>query len=168
MIIVEDSKELQSLNEMFVRVEGGLGPKVENSIYYAKLKNLLMGEIQRFAKERIQLRDDLHLLRMSVGEPVSEADIRETMDAFKAKYNFDDNNIGIDYHIEATRVDFGLAVFVVIKRDAIYLKKFVFRYRKSDINTGLEGLTQGGIYTESDQASRKGIFDKFKGIGGLK
>lgn len=162
MIIKESSPQLEQLNEMFVRVEGGLSPKVENSIYYAKLKNLLHSEIMRFCKEQIELKDDLTSLRMSIGENVSESDIREAFDALKNKYNFDDNNVGLDYHIEATRIDFGVSLFVVIKRDNIYMKKFVFRYRKSKISHGLEGLTQSGIFTEEEERQMRK--DRFNGI----
>ena len=52
--------------------------------------------------------------------------------------------VGIDYHIEVTRLDFGVPVFVLIKRDSIYLKKFVFRFKK-DISTGLGDLTNAGM-----------------------
>ena len=55
------------------------------------------------------------------------------------------NNIGLDYHLEVTRIDFGCSVFVVIKRDFIYMKKFVFRFKK-DLTTGLEGLTTAGTF----------------------
>ena len=165
MIIYEESKELQTLNEMFVRVEGGLPSKVENSIYYAKLKNLLHKEIVGFTKEKIELRDDLTYLRLSVGEQLTESDIREALDALKNKYNMDDNSIGLDYHIEVTRIDYGVALFVVIKRDQIYLKKFVFRYRKANISSGIEGLTQAGVISEGTKEQRKTIFSKF-GIKG--
>jgi hypothetical protein len=165
MIIYEESKELQTLNEMFIRVEGGLPSKVENSIYYAKLKNLLHREIVGFTKEKIELRDDLTHLRLSVGEQLTEADIREALDALKNKYNLDNNSVGLDYHIEITRIDYGVALFIVIKRDQIYLKKFVFRFRKANISSGIDGLTQAGVFNESTVEKRKQIFNKF-GIKG--
>ena len=75
---------------------------------------------------------------------MTEKQIREYLDGLKEKYNGMVNNVGIDYHIEVTRLDFGVPVFVLIKRDSIYLKKFVFRFKK-DISTGLGDLTNAGM-----------------------
>ena len=75
---------------------------------------------------------------------MTEKQIREYLDGLKLKYNGMVNNVGIDYHIEVTRLDFGVPVFVLIKRDSIYLKKFVFRFKK-DISTGLGDLTNAGM-----------------------
>jgi len=145
MIILEESKELKQLNEMFVKVENSLPEKIENSIYYPKLKQLLMPEIVRFTREKIELRDDLNFFRMNIGENLSDTEIREYLDSLKEKYNLTDNDIGLDYHIEVTRFDYGVPVFVVIKRDKIYMKKFVFRFKKSDISGGLQTVSQAGI-----------------------
>jgi hypothetical protein len=145
MIILEDSRDLQLLNEMFVKVENSLPEKIENSIYYPKLKQLLFPEIVRFTREKIELRDDLNFLRMNIGENLSDIEIREYLNGLKDKYNTVDNDIGIDYHIEVTRFDYGVPVFVVIKRDKIYMKKLVFRFRKSDISGGLQTVSQAGI-----------------------
>jgi hypothetical protein len=145
MIILEDSKDLQLLNEMFVRVENSLPEKIENSIYYPKLKQLLFPEIVRFTREKIELRDDLNFFRMNIGENLSDIEIKEYLDGLKEKYNTIDNDIGIDYHIEVTRFDYGVPVFVIIKRDKIYMKKFVFRFRKSNISGGLATVSQAGI-----------------------
>ena len=41
------------------------------------------------------------------------------------------HNIGIEYHIEVTRYDYGVPVFVVIKRDIIYIKKICFQIQKT-------------------------------------
>ena len=70
------------------------------------------------------------------------------LEKLKTKYNMQVNNIGLDYHIEVTRIDFGVPVFVIIKRDFIYMKKFVFRFKKN-IATGLEGLTTVGTFKNS-------------------
>ena len=63
----------------------------------------------------------------------------------KEKYNDKNNNIGLDYHIEATRIDYGVPVFVIIKRTDISMKKFVFRFRKTDVATGMDGLSPIGV-----------------------
>ena len=79
-----------------------------------------------------------------VGEKVSEQQIRNYLDGLKKKYNNLINNIGLEYSIEVTRVDYGVPVFVIIKRDFIYAKKFVFRFKK-DISIGLGDLTTAGV-----------------------
>ena len=40
-----------------------------------------------------ELKDDLNLLRLNVGEKLSETEIREYLDALKDKYNNEDNNL---------------------------------------------------------------------------
>jgi hypothetical protein len=158
MIVLDESREIKQLNEMFVKVENSLPEKIENSVYYPKLKQLLMPEIMRFTKERLELRNDLNFFRMNIGESLSDVEIREYLDSLKAKYNLEDNNIGIDYHIEATRFDYGVPVFVVIKRDIIYMKKFVFRFRKGNYTAGLSNVSIGGVPTVPINES----FDKRK------
>ena len=62
----------------------------------------------------------------------------------KRKYNQNDK-IGLDYHIEMTRYDYGICLFVIIKRDDVYAKKFVFRYKRKDKSaTNIDGLTSVG------------------------
>jgi hypothetical protein len=155
MIILEESREIREINEMFVKVENSLPEKIENSIYYPKLKMLLHPEILRFTKEQIELRDDLNFFRMNIGETLSDTEIREYLDSLKLKYNSEDNDIGIDYHIEVTRFDYGVPVFVVIKRDRIYMKKFVFRFKKSGISAGLKDVSQAGIPLEESKEERR-------------
>jgi hypothetical protein len=145
MIIEEESRDLKNLNEMFVNVYDSLPTNIENSIFYPKLKQLLQLEIIKFTKEQIEIRQDLNLFRMNIGEALSEKDIREYLDSLKLKYNLTDNNVGIDYHIEVTRYDFGVPIFVVIKRDDIHMKKFVFRFRKASATMGLDTVDFGGI-----------------------
>jgi hypothetical protein len=145
IVLVEESEDLRKLNEMFVKVEKSLPEKIENSIFYPKLKQLLFPEIVRFTREKIELRDDLNFFRMNIGENLSDEEIREYLETLKKKYNFEDNDIGLDYHIEVTRFDYGVAVFVVIKRDMIYMKKFVFRFKKANISAGLTDVTQSGV-----------------------
>lgn len=145
MIICEESKQLKQLNEMFVDVSSALPTNIENSVYYPKIKHLLYSEIISFCKEKTELKQDLNILRDLVGEQMKEEDIRQYLDSLKIKYNTNVNNVGIDYHIERTRVDFGVPVFVVIKRDFIYLKKFVFRFKNLDGSIGIGDLSQNGI-----------------------
>jgi len=155
MFIDEESKEIAQLNEMFVKVYDSLPAKIENSIFYPKLKQLLHMEIIRFTREQIELKQDLNLLRMNIGEILSETEIREYMDSLKSKYNLEDNNVGIDYHIEVTRYDYGVPIFVVIKRDIIYFKKFVFRFRKSNPTMGLSGIQVSGLPIMETKEARK-------------
>lgn len=145
MIVLNESPNLQRLNEMFIDVRESLPTEVENSIYYPKLRHLLFSEINEYCKEKTELKKDLNIFRELVGEYVNETQIREYLDGLKTKYNMQVNNIGLDYHIEVTRIDYGVAVFVIIKRDFVYMKKFVFRFKK-DISTGLEGLTNAGAF----------------------
>jgi hypothetical protein len=163
MIILEESRDIQLLNEMFVKVENSLPEKIENSVYYPKLKQLLFPEIVRFTREKIELRDDLNFFRMNIGESLSDVEIKEYLDSLKSKYNNEDNDIGLDYHIEVTRFDYGVPVFVVIKRDKIYMKKFVFRFRKSNISAGLQDVTSGGLpvnpITESKKERKNRLLD---------
>lgn len=145
MIICEESNEIKKLNEMFVDVSGALPTNIENSIYYPKIKHLLFPEIVSFCKEKTELKADLNILRDLVGEPMSEPEIRQYLDTLKVKYNGEINNIGIDYHIEQTKFDYGVAVFVIIKRDTIYSKKFVFRFKKKDPTASVGDLTTTGL-----------------------
>lgn len=144
VIIIDENPLMQHLNEMFVDVKDSLPTDIENSIYYPKIKHLLFTEIIEFCKEKVELKDDLMVLRNMVGEKVSEQQIRNYLDGLKKKYNNLINNIGLEYSIEVTRVDYGVPVFVIIKRDFIYAKKFVFRFKK-DISVGLGDLTTAGV-----------------------
>ena len=133
------------LNEMKLNVKDHLPDKVELSIYYPKLKQQLRSEIFNFCREKIELKEDLNMFRMLVGEYLDEKDIREYLDTLKEKYNNkNDTFIGIDYHIEATRIDYGVAVFVMIKRSDCDMKKFVFRFRKKDLGSGIANLSTIG------------------------
>ena len=149
MIIYEDSKELQTLNELFVDVkDSGIPSDVENSIYYPKLRHMLYNEIRNFCKEYIELRDDLDTLRMQVGAEMTENEIRTYLNGLMDKYNGMVNNVGLVYHIEANRFSYGVPVVVVIKRDTIYMKKFVFRFKK-DQSAGTGNLTPEGMLKNS-------------------
>lgn len=104
-----------------------------------------MPEIINFCKEFKDIRDDLLYLRAAIGTPLDEGSIRAYFDGLKEKYNTVDNNVGIDYHIESTRIDYGVPVFVILKRNEIYMKKFVFRFKKTDLSGGIQGLTNAGV-----------------------
>lgn len=145
MKVLEENYQLRQLNEMFVNVLPGLPDSIEHSIYYNKLKILLHSEIINFAKEQIELKQDLNMFRMLVGQALNESEIREYLDTLKNKYNGEYDNIGLDYHIEATRLDYGVSVFCVIKRDSIYMKKFIFRFKKKNTLSGIVELTNSQL-----------------------
>jgi hypothetical protein len=145
MEILQESSELRQLNEIFVRVENSLPENIENSMFYPKLKHLLHTEIFRFTKEHIELRDDLNFLRQNIGEQFTVDEIKEYLEMLKSKYNMVEDNVGIDYHLEVTRIDYGVPVFVIIKRDRIYVKKFVFRFRKLNTSDSVGTLSIGGV-----------------------
>lgn len=155
MKILNENPQIVQINEMFVNVQQGLSNEVEGSIYYGKLRNLLHSEILGFCKEQLELKQDLNMFRMMVGQDMNESEIREYLDGLKLKYNNQDNNIGIDYHIEVTRVDYGVPVFVVIKRNEIFMKKFVFRFRKKKISDGVSNLTISGIPLDALKKGRE-------------
>lgn len=146
MTVYEESSQLKELNEMFISSLPSLPTDVENSIYYPKLKHLLHTEIKNFCREQIELKEDLNFFRMSVGSQLPESEIREYLDGLKSKYNAVQNGkIGIEYHIEVTRVDFGVPVFCMIRRgDDITMKKFVFRFRKIS-SEGVGSLSSSGV-----------------------
>lgn len=150
-IITESTApQLETLNEMYIHIADNLPNTVEQSIYYAKLKQLLHGEIFNFCKEQTDLKQDLNILRMSIGIAMPEKEIREYLDGLKEKYNEHYDNVALEYHIEQTRVDFGVPVFVIIKRGEIFAKKFVFRFKKSSAAESLDGLTIGQVPTKED------------------
>ena len=155
MKILNENPQITQINEMFVNVQQGLSDEIEGSIYYGKLRNLLHSEILGFCKEQLELKQDLNMFRMMIGQDMNESEIREYLDGLKLKYNNQDNNIGIDYHIEVTRVDYGVPVFVVIKRNEIFMKKFVFRFRKKKISDGVSNLTISGIPLDALKKGRE-------------
>jgi hypothetical protein len=147
-IILEnnESKELDHLEEMVVNVYDGLPVEIENSIFYPKLKQLLYFEIIRFCKEQTELKEDLLIFRNLVGESLEESQIREYLDTLKAKFNNTNSNVGLNYHIEATRIDLSCVLFVIIKRHDIHMKKFVFRFRKKNLGSNVDGIAPGGLF----------------------
>jgi hypothetical protein len=161
--ISEESKDIVQLNEMLFKVQNSLPKNIENSVFYPKLKQLLHMEIVRFAKDQIELKQDLNFLRMNVGEAIPEAEIREYLDSLKEKYNGQQQDIAIDYHVEVTRIDYGVPVFVVIRRGTVHMKKFVFRFRKSDIRQGLDGLSQQGVPLAESLEERRQRYLKLMG-----
>lgn len=115
----------------------------------------MFNEIQEFTKEKIELKRDLHNIRLTIGQEMNEEDIRRYLDTLKDTYNNKNSDIGIEYHIETTRIDYGVPVFVMIKRDHIYIKKLVFRFKKKDNSKGIGGLSPAGIRLESKDERKK-------------
>lgn len=146
MEILNENPQLTSLNEVLVNVYNSLPNEVEQSIYYAKLKHILHSEIINYCREQTEIKEDLNILRMSIGTIMTEGEIREYLDNLKEKYNNKYENVGIDYHIEVTRIDYGVPVFVIIKRGPkILMKKFVFRFKKANLADGIDGVSHAGI-----------------------
>lgn len=163
----EESQQLVDLNEMFMKTLPSLPIDVENSIYYARIKQLLHPEIMNFCKEQLELKADLNMLRMSVGEPMTETEIRDYLDGLKDKYK-DNDKVIIEYDIQVTRIDYGVPVFCVIHRgNSIIAKKFVFRFRKSNQELGLDDLSNSQIINKSlntdAKKERKEKYDKLVG-----
>lgn len=147
LIVEEISNEIKEINETIMNVHKSLDPRITNNIYYTRLKYLMFNEIVKFCRERIDLREDLLALRTTIGEFMTEDQIRETFDNLKQKYNSGDiENIGIEYHMESTRLDYGVVLFCALKRGDIFnLKKFVFRFRKGNLSSGVPGLDAIGM-----------------------
>ena len=143
--ILQESPQLQQLNEMFIKVPDSLPTEIEQSIYYPKLRSLLHAEIVNFCKEQTELRDDLNFFRMSIGQQMEEDEIRAYLDGLKEKYNSKYQNVGLEYDLTVTRFDYAVPVFCVIKRQEIFLKKFVFRFKKPSVATGVDSLSIAGL-----------------------
>jgi hypothetical protein len=163
---IENPRSIEMLNELFIKVESDLPDSIENSVMYPKLKQLIQREIMSFAKEQIGIRDDLIIIKDKIGDPMKFADIRKMMDDLSEKYNNDNNNVGVVYHIEPTRVDYGVPVHIIIRRgDKIHVKKFVFRFRKGGIRQGTDSLTQSGL-SKSSPSKGENLVNKL--LGGKK
>lgn len=123
---------------MRVEIIRNVSTKTTASINYLNLRHKNFREIISFCRERITLKDDLVEMNTKVGTPVSLVDINEMAEYYKRKHTVED--IGLEYHVEVTRWDFSLIVFVIIKRDFIKAQKFVFRYRKIGGETNYSNL----------------------------
>ena len=86
IILEEENQQLKTINEMIISTLPSLPNDVENSIYYARIKQLLHPEIMNFCKEQLELKQDLNMLRMSVGEPMTESEIKDYLNGLKEKY----------------------------------------------------------------------------------
>ena len=164
-----ENPQLTTLNELFMKNHDSLPIDVENSIYYARLRQLLHPEIFNFCKEQEELKADLNFLRLCIGEPITESEIRDYLNGLKEKYNKNDK-VGIEYHIEVTRIDYGVPVFCVIQRgNAIHMKKFVFRFRKANQEAGVGDLSNAGIISDSlkNDAAQERKEKANKIIGGM-
>ena len=143
-MVLDESKDIEKLNETIIKIIPSVPEKILNSSYYPRIKVLEMPMIIKFCKEQISLKNDLLAILTYVGEPMSEENIRLIFDSMKEKYNRNDK-IGIEYHIEMTRYDYGICLFAIIKRDDVYAKKFVFRFRRKDLSkSNIDGLTSVG------------------------
>lgn len=136
MVIESDSNEIKLLDEFVVELsDSNISDNVERSIFYPKLKQLMFKEINLFCREHIQLKNDLQFIRMQIGDSLSEKEVRSMFDDLMKKYNTTANdNIGVMYHLEKTRFDYGVPLFVIIKRNEIQAKKFVFRFRRTEMS----------------------------------
>jgi hypothetical protein len=130
---IETSKELETLHEMFIKVEDPLPADLENSIFYSRIKNTMTRELLGFMREQTELKADLLRLKDKIGDVMSESQIRKELEKMM-KYNEQNNNVGVIFHIESTRLDYGVPVIVMIKREVLHVKKFVFRFKKEDMS----------------------------------
>lgn len=165
MVILEESDDIKKLNEMYVHVLPSLPVDVTNSIYYNKLKYFMYSEIVSFCKEKLELKADLLNIRSFIGDYMTDDDVTQLFDALKEKYTKHQKlypNIGLDYHIEQTRIDYGVVVFCIIKRDDIYMKKFVFRFRK-DPTLGLADLNSANMPLPDNKEIRKAEYNDLTG-----
>src|SRR5574344_298462 len=163
MQLINESDDIKKINEMFVNISPSLPERVTNSIYYNKLKYFMFNEIVSFCKEKLELKQDLLKLRVYIGEFLSEGEIVKYLDGLKNKYNNGSTqNVGIEYHIEQTRIDYGVSVFCIIKRDDIYCKKFVFRFRKNP-QTGLDLSNLTAFNQPLPEDNKKDIINNISG-----
>jgi hypothetical protein len=130
---IETSKELETLHEMFIKVEDPLPADLENSIFYSRIKNTMTRELLGFMREQTELKADLLRLKDKIGDVMSESQIRKELEKMM-KYNEQNNNVGVIFHIESTRLDYGVPVIIMIKREVLHVKKFVFRFKKEDMS----------------------------------
>jgi len=156
-IIIEDNKPSDAineiLNEMVISVDDKKDRQVtyadEHSIVYGRLKQRLQLDIIKFCLNEIDLKDDLLFFRSMVGDTLREIDILDHVKNIQDKYNNGrsyNRNVAIDYFMETTRYDFVLVLFVTIVRgENIYQTRFVFRYRKDNVNAGVSGMNMSGL-----------------------
>jgi hypothetical protein len=161
MIIDESAsdEEISKLTEAVVKVVPSMPEAILNTSFYPRIKVLQIPEIMRFCKEQTTLKNDLLDMCNYIGEYLSESDIHDLFDALKDKYNNENPLVGLEYHIESTRIDYGVVLFVVIKRDDVYLKKFIFRYRKS-LDSSIDGLSTIGVPLNSKPLENVGDIEK--------
>ena len=117
MKVSEENSQLTQLNEMFVNVLPSLPEDVENSIYYPKLKVALHPEIHNFCREKVELQQDLNILRMSIGEQLTEKEIREYLKLSSKRY--------VAYKIIKPLIDSGKLDYVNKKRVNAKNQKYI-------------------------------------------
>ena len=158
MIIESDSNELKMFDEFSVELsDSGISDNVERSIFYPRLKQLLFKEINLFCREHIGLKADLQFIRMQIGSPMTEQEVRALFEELIRKYNTSANdNVGVMYHVEKTRFDYGVPLFVIIKRDEILAKKFVFRFKRKELSD--PGIS---FRNESEKPTEENVLAQF-------
>ena len=159
-IIIEESKSSNNINkiinEMVIKIDDKSKKQVtyadEHSIVYGRLKQRLQLDIVKFCLNEIDLKNDLMFFRSMVGDTLREIDVLNHVKQIQEKYNNGrsyNRNVGIDYFMEATRYDFVLVLFVtIIRGENIFQTRFVFRYRKAGINSGVRGMDLSGLPEE--------------------
>lgn len=156
-IILEENTSSNSvnkiINEMVIRVDDKSNKQVtyadEHSIVYGRLKQRLQLDIVKFCMNEVDLKDDLMFFRSMVGDSLSESDILSFVTDIQDKYNNGrsyNRNVSLDYFMETTRYDFVLVLFVtIIRGENIFQTRFVFRYRKTNINSGIRDMDMSGL-----------------------
>lgn len=156
-ILIEENKPSNDMNkiinEMVINIDDKSNKQVtyadEHSIVYGRLKTRLQLDIVKFCLNEVDLKDDLMFFRSMVGDTLREADILSYVKDIQDKYNNGrsyNRNVGVDYFIETTRYDFVLVLFVTIVRgENIFQTRFVFRYRKDNVNAGVHGVGMSGL-----------------------
>lgn len=156
-ILIEENKPSNDMNkiinEMVINIDDKSNKQVtyadEHSIVYGRLKTRLQLDIVKFCLNEVDLKDDLMFFRSMVGDTLRETDILSYVKDIQDKYNNGrsyNRNVGIDYFIETTRYDFVLVLFVtIIRGENVFQTRFVFRYRKDNINAGVHDVNMSGL-----------------------
>ena len=159
-IIIEENKASDGINkiinEMVINVDDKKDRQVkyadEHSIVYGRLKQRLQLDIIKFCLNEIDLKNDLLFFRSMVGDTLREVDVLNHVKNIQDKYNNGrsyNRNVAIDYFIEPSRYDFVLVLFVtIIRGENIFQTRFIFRYRKDNINAGVRGMNLSGLPEE--------------------
>lgn len=122
-------------------------------VNFQKLKQELFSDINIFCRNYNRLREDLHVLRLGVGQERDTESLDNYGSALKQYYNNGKvDNVGVEYRIEVTRFDIVMIVTVIIKRTDITVRNFIFRYRKS---AGTQGELSNPDYSPTSNKQTK-------------